>query len=112
MWRDAGSIEAWVAQEEVRLRAVAGKVKTAQEEQGREHWWEVDVGALDEAELPEFATALDVLMADILRRINELAKAPKPQRQQLWHFAAHIRSLTPSGYSIGCLIRPSFGGLG
>ena len=61
MWRDAGSIEAWVAQEEVRLRAVAGKVKTAQEEQGREHWWEVDVGALDEAELPEFATALDVL---------------------------------------------------
>jgi hypothetical protein len=28
------------------LRVVAVKVKAAQEEQGREHWWEVDMDAL------------------------------------------------------------------
>ncbi|KAF7109605.1 hypothetical protein CFC21_109836 [Triticum aestivum] len=82
MRREVGSIEARVAQEEARLRAVAVKVKAAQEEQGRAHWWEVDVHVLGEAELPEFATALDALRADVLRRLTELAEARKPPRQQ------------------------------
>ncbi|CAM0910473.1 unnamed protein product [Alopecurus aequalis] len=80
--REARSIEAQVAQEQARLRAVAEKVKGAQGEQGRDHWWEVDVDALGEAELPEFATALEVLKADVLRRIDNLAKAPKPPQRQ------------------------------
>jgi hypothetical protein len=77
----AGPIEApRVAQEQqARLRAVAEKVKAAQEEQGREHWWEVDVDALGEAELPDFAKALDALRADVLRCI---AKAPKPPQRR------------------------------
>jgi hypothetical protein len=75
----AGSTEARVAQEQARLLAVAEKVTEAQEEQGREHWWEVDVDALGEAELPDFAAALAVLRADVLRRI---AKAPKPQQRR------------------------------
>jgi hypothetical protein len=54
------------------------KVKATREEQGREHWWEVDVDTLGEAELPNFAAALDALRADVLRRI---AKAPKPPRR-------------------------------
>ena len=82
MRREAGSIEARVAQEQARLCAVAEKVKAAQGEQGRDHWWEVDVEALGEEELPEFATALDVLRADVLRRLRKLAKAPKPPQRQ------------------------------
>ena len=45
-------------------------------------WWELDVDALGEAELPEFAMALDVLRADVLRRLDKLAKAPKPPQRQ------------------------------
>uniref|UniRef100_N1R1G7 Uncharacterized protein n=1 Tax=Aegilops tauschii TaxID=37682 RepID=N1R1G7_AEGTA len=80
--REAGWIEAQVSHEQARLRAVAEKVKAAQEEQGRAHWWEVDVDALREAELPEFATALDALRADVLRRLAKLAEARKPPRRQ------------------------------
>ncbi|KAI4972039.1 uncharacterized protein LOC123408724 [Hordeum vulgare subsp. vulgare] len=82
MRREAGWFEALVSQEQARLHAVACKVKAAQEEQGREHWWEVDVDALGEAELPEFATALDALRADVLRRLAMLAEARKPPRRQ------------------------------
>ncbi|KAF7102378.1 hypothetical protein CFC21_103523 [Triticum aestivum] len=80
--REVGWIEAQVAHEQARLRAVAEKVRAAQEEQGRAHWWEVDVDALREAELPEFATALDALRADVLRRLAKLAEARKPPRRQ------------------------------
>ena len=45
-------------------------------------WWELDVDALGEAELPDFAMALDVLRADVLRRLDKLAKAPKPPQRQ------------------------------
>jgi flagellin-like hook-associated protein FlgL len=82
MRREAGSIEARVAQEEARLRAVAEIVKAAQEEQGREHWWEVDVDALGDVELPEFAAALDVLRADVLRRLDKLAEAPNARQRR------------------------------
>ena len=80
--REVGWIEAQVAHEQARLRAVAEKVRAAQEEQGRAHWWEVDVDALREAELPEFATALDALRADVLRRLAKLAEERKPPRRQ------------------------------
>ncbi|KAF7096573.1 hypothetical protein CFC21_098495 [Triticum aestivum] len=82
MRREAGWIGARVAQEQARLRAVAEKVKAAQEEQGRAHWWEVDVDALGEAELPEFAAALDALRADVLRRLAMLAEDRKPPQWQ------------------------------
>uniref|UniRef100_A0ACD5ZZ61 Uncharacterized protein n=1 Tax=Avena sativa TaxID=4498 RepID=A0ACD5ZZ61_AVESA len=80
--REARSIHARVSEERARLFAVARKVKAAQARQGRDHWWEVDVDLLQEADLPDFARALDVLRAEVLRRIDKLAKAPEPPQLQ------------------------------
>uniref|UniRef100_A0ACD5WUV0 Uncharacterized protein n=1 Tax=Avena sativa TaxID=4498 RepID=A0ACD5WUV0_AVESA len=82
MRRETRSIHARVTVERAQLFAVARKVKAAQVRQEREHWWEVDVDSLPEADLPDFARALDVLRAEVLRRIGKLANAPEPPQRQ------------------------------
>ncbi|KAL6876483.1 hypothetical protein ACP4OV_013055 [Aristida adscensionis] len=65
---------ALVAAEEARMRAVRERVLQAVA--GRRFWWEADVEALGEAELPDFARALRRLQATVQRHAdNKLAQA-------------------------------------
>ncbi|KAL5224949.1 hypothetical protein ABZP36_011588 [Zizania latifolia] len=77
----AEQTKAQVAAEQARMRDVAEKIARAQA--GRQFWWEADVEALGEAELPEFARALERLRDSVRRHANTLLSAtpPPPQLQ-------------------------------
>ncbi|KAM3400271.1 hypothetical protein ACQJBY_005264 [Aegilops geniculata] len=68
-----------VAAEAARMSAVGKKVVDVQTQAGRRFWWEADVEALGEAELPEFARALQRLRDNVLRRADSLVSALPPQ---------------------------------
>ncbi|XP_048552601.1 agamous-like MADS-box protein AGL61 [Triticum urartu] len=68
-----------VAAEAARMSAVGKKVVDVQTQVGRWFWWEADVEALDEAELPEFARVLQHLRDNVRRRADNLVSALPPQ---------------------------------
>nr|ASZ80026.1 MADS75 [Dendrocalamus latiflorus] len=80
MWRAVEETKAQVAAERARMDAIA--VKVAQAKAGRRFWWEADIEALGEAELPEFTRALERLKDNIRRRADTLLSAlPPPPRR-------------------------------
>ncbi|KAF0902092.1 hypothetical protein E2562_012872 [Oryza meyeriana var. granulata] len=62
--RAAEQTKAQVAAEQERMRDVADKITQAMAD--RQFWWEADVEALGEAELPEFARSLERLRDSLL----------------------------------------------
>ncbi|KAI4985827.1 hypothetical protein ZWY2020_018457 [Hordeum vulgare] len=58
------------AEQVARMNSIGDKVVKAQ--RGRRYWWEADVEALGEAELPEFARALGRLRANVRRHADRL----------------------------------------
>ncbi|KAL6876485.1 hypothetical protein ACP4OV_013057 [Aristida adscensionis] len=68
--------KARVAEELARMDAIADKVLQAKA--GRRFWWEADVEALGEAELREFARALQRLKDNVRRRADMLLSAHQP----------------------------------
>jgi pheromone receptor transcription factor len=66
-----------VAAEAARMSAVGKKVVDVQT-QGRRFWWEANVEALREAELPEFARALQRLRDNVRRRADNMVSALPP----------------------------------
>ncbi|KAF0902090.1 hypothetical protein E2562_012870 [Oryza meyeriana var. granulata] len=66
----AEQTKAQVKAEEARMRDIAGKITQAKA--GRQFWWEADVEALGEGELPDFARALERLRDNVSRRVNTL----------------------------------------
>lgn len=69
--REVKETEALVKAEEARMQAIEHKVLQAVEAAGRRFWWEVDVEALGEAELPEFARALQRLRDSVQLQANQ-----------------------------------------
>ncbi|KAF8651996.1 hypothetical protein HU200_062936 [Digitaria exilis] len=77
---DRGAVEAIVRRteetksrveaEKVRMDAVGEKVRQAMTKAGGKFWWEADVEALGEAELPEFARALRRLRDNVQRHVD------------------------------------------
>ncbi|WVZ78963.1 hypothetical protein U9M48_026598 [Paspalum notatum var. saurae] len=61
-----------LAAEKTRMDAVAEKVRQATAGAGRKCWWEADVDALGEAELPEFARALRRLRNNVQRHLDSI----------------------------------------
>ncbi|EMS56917.1 hypothetical protein TRIUR3_34413 [Triticum urartu] len=70
MYRAREATAEQVASEIKRMTSIGDTVVKAQ--MGRRHWWEADVEALGEAELPEFARALDRLRANVRRHADKL----------------------------------------
>ncbi|KAI4985820.1 hypothetical protein ZWY2020_018450 [Hordeum vulgare] len=70
MFRAREATAEQVASEVARMNSIADKVVKAQ--MGRRYWWEADVEALGEDELPEFARALDRLRANVRRHADKL----------------------------------------
>ncbi|KAM3261464.1 hypothetical protein ACQJBY_052242 [Aegilops geniculata] len=70
MYRAREATAEQVASEIKQMNSIGDKVVKAQ--MGRRHWWEADVEALGEAELPEFARALDRLRANVRRHADKL----------------------------------------
>ncbi|XP_052159462.1 agamous-like MADS-box protein AGL61 [Oryza glaberrima] len=68
--------KAQVAAEQARMRDVGDKVTQAMA--GRTLWWEADVEALGEAELPEFVRALERLRDSVRRHASTLASTATP----------------------------------
>ena len=64
--------KARVAAEKARMDAVGEKVRQAVVKAGGKFWWEADVEALGEAELPEFARALRRLRDNVQRHGDQL----------------------------------------
>ncbi|KAG8094449.1 hypothetical protein GUJ93_ZPchr0012g20119 [Zizania palustris] len=77
----AEQTKAQVAAEQARMHDVAEKIARAQA--GKQFWWEADVEALGEAELPEFARALERLRDSVRRHANTLLSATPPPQLQL-----------------------------
>ncbi|VAH13477.1 unnamed protein product [Triticum turgidum subsp. durum] len=67
-----------VAAEAARMSAVGKKVVDVQTQEGKRFWWEADVEALGEAELPEFARALQRLRDNVRRRADSLMSVLPP----------------------------------
>uniref|UniRef100_A0A0E0AA57 MADS-box domain-containing protein n=1 Tax=Oryza glumipatula TaxID=40148 RepID=A0A0E0AA57_9ORYZ len=76
--------KAQVAAEQARMRDVGDKVTQAMA--GSPLWWEADVEALGEAELPEFVRALERLRDSVRRHASTLpstaSPAPAPAEQE------------------------------
>ena len=64
--------KARVAAEKARMDAVGEKVRQAMVKAGGKFWWEVDVEALGDAELPEFTRALGRLRDNVQRHGDQL----------------------------------------
>ncbi|KAF8667917.1 hypothetical protein HU200_052545 [Digitaria exilis] len=75
MERETEETKALVESEWVGLAAACGKIRAAQTNAGVRNWWEVDVEALEEDELPVFIRALEMLRADVQRRIDGMISA-------------------------------------
>jgi pheromone receptor transcription factor len=78
MRRETEETKALVAAEWARVAAAMEKVRAAQASAGKRNWWEVDVEALGEVELPVFVRALEMLRADVQDRIDATASARLP----------------------------------
>ncbi|GJN34295.1 hypothetical protein PR202_gb22944 [Eleusine coracana subsp. coracana] len=74
--RQAKETEARVKAEKARMNAIGEKVMQAKG--GRLFWWDADVEQLGEAELPEFARALQRLRDNVQRRADHLSSADPP----------------------------------
>ena len=64
--------KARVAAEKARMDAVGEKVRQAVVKGGGKFWWEADVEALGDAELPEFTRALGRLRDNVQRHGDQL----------------------------------------
>lgn len=73
MRRETEETKALVAVEWTRVATAMEKVRAAQASAGKRNWWEVDVEALGEEELPVFVRALEMLKADVQGRIDSMA---------------------------------------
>ncbi|CAL5038727.1 unnamed protein product [Urochloa decumbens] len=72
--------------EKDRMRDIGEKVVRAAEAAGKRFWWEADVEALGEAELPEFARALQRLREVVQREAGKRqASAPPAAVGAPWH---------------------------
>ncbi|RLN12855.1 agamous-like MADS-box protein AGL62 [Panicum miliaceum] len=83
--REVKETEALVKAEKDRMSAVGEKVLQAAEAAGKWYWWEADVEALGEAELPEFTRALQRVREIAQREADKLrtsAPAAAPWRPQ------------------------------
>ncbi|CAL5053034.1 unnamed protein product [Urochloa decumbens] len=81
MRRQVEETEALVASEYALLAAAAKKIKAIQASTGKRNWWEVDVDTLGEEELPVFTKALEMLRADVRRRVDAMVSARQPLLQ-------------------------------
>ncbi|CAN6169881.1 unnamed protein product [Urochloa humidicola] len=81
MRRQVEETEALVASEYALLAAAAKKIKAIQASTGKRNWWEVEVDALGEEELPVFTKALEMLRADVQRRVDAMVSARQPLLQ-------------------------------
>uniref|UniRef100_A0A0D9XYR9 MADS-box domain-containing protein n=1 Tax=Leersia perrieri TaxID=77586 RepID=A0A0D9XYR9_9ORYZ len=81
MRRAEEETKAQVAAEQARMRGAAARILALA---GGRPWWEADVEALGEAELPEFVRAVEKLRATVGRLANDtpLAADPPPPQQQ------------------------------
>jgi pheromone receptor transcription factor len=70
--------KALVAAEWARVADVMEKVRAAQASAGKRNWWEVDVDALGEEELPVFIWVLEMLRADVQDHVDAIASARLP----------------------------------
>uniref|UniRef100_A0A8I6Y3U0 Uncharacterized protein n=3 Tax=Hordeum vulgare subsp. vulgare TaxID=112509 RepID=A0A8I6Y3U0_HORVV len=70
MFRAREAATEQVVSEIARMNSIGDTVVKAQ--RGRRYWWEADVEALGEAELPEFARALGRLRANVRRHADKL----------------------------------------
>uniref|UniRef100_A0A0E0LBZ6 MADS-box domain-containing protein n=1 Tax=Oryza punctata TaxID=4537 RepID=A0A0E0LBZ6_ORYPU len=83
--RAADQTKEQVTAEQARMRDVGDKITQAMAAAGKRFWWEADVEALGEAELPEFARALERLRDSVRRHADALlstAALPQPPQQQ------------------------------
>ncbi|OEL12675.1 hypothetical protein BAE44_0026306 [Dichanthelium oligosanthes] len=78
MRRQVEDTEALVASEYARLAAAARKIRAAQASAEKRNWWEVDVDALGQEELPMFIKALEMLRAEVQGRVDAMASARQP----------------------------------
>jgi hypothetical protein len=69
MRRDREETKALVAKEWAWVAATREKVRAAQATT-QKNWWEVDVEALGEEDLPVFIKVLEVLKADVKGRVD------------------------------------------
>ncbi|KAF7096572.1 hypothetical protein CFC21_098494 [Triticum aestivum] len=67
-----------VAAEAERMSAAGKKVVEVQTQAGKRFWWEADVEALGEAELPVFARALQRLRDNVRRHADKMPSAAPP----------------------------------
>ncbi|KAF8670656.1 hypothetical protein HU200_050468 [Digitaria exilis] len=70
--RELEETKALADAEKNRMDAIGDKVVGAAEAAGKRFWWEVDVEALGEAELPEFARALQRVREVVQREAGKL----------------------------------------
>jgi hypothetical protein len=70
--RRTEDIKAHVVAEKARMDAIGENVRQAMVKSGGKFWWEADVEALGEAELPEFARALGRLRDNVQRHVDLL----------------------------------------
>ncbi|GJM99195.1 hypothetical protein PR202_ga16276 [Eleusine coracana subsp. coracana] len=87
MRRETEETKAQVAVEWARVASAKEKVRAAQASEGKRNWWEVDVEALGEEELPVFVRALEMLRSEVQGRIDAMTSArlplpPKEKQQQ------------------------------
>ncbi|TVU37907.1 hypothetical protein EJB05_11250, partial [Eragrostis curvula] len=78
--REAEETRALVCAEKARVRDVGDKVRQAAA--GRRFWWEADVEALGETELPVFAGALHALKDHVRRHAERLRSPPLRSRRR------------------------------
>ncbi|KAE8786123.1 agamous-like MADS-box protein AGL62-like [Hordeum vulgare] len=76
--RETEAMGVEVAAEAQRMSAVGKKVVEVQTQAGKRFWWEADVEALGEAELPVFARALQRLRDNVRRHADKMPSAAPP----------------------------------
>ncbi|PUZ60539.1 hypothetical protein GQ55_4G140000 [Panicum hallii var. hallii] len=86
MRREVDETKAMVAEEWARVAAAMEKVRAAQGAAQKQNWWDVDVEALGEEELPVFMRALEMFKAEVQERIDAMASArmslPREKKRQ------------------------------
>ncbi|CAN6216763.1 unnamed protein product [Urochloa humidicola] len=84
--QDIAETAALAEAEKNRMRDIGEKVVREAEAAGKRFWWEVDVAALGEAELPEFARALQRVRDVVQREAGKRqASAQPPPAAAPWH---------------------------
>ncbi|KAJ1259289.1 hypothetical protein BS78_10G142500 [Paspalum vaginatum] len=84
MRREGDETKGLVAGEWGRVAAATEKIRAVQATAQKQNWWELDVEALGEEELPVFIRALEMLKADVKGRADAMASArlPLPWREK------------------------------